>query len=78
MAPERYHAALILKRKMGCKRKIMDTDYLACLHPENVELVYSDPVQSISENGITTQSGSEVHAIILAAFRGLHIQSQMP
>ncbi|EME88035.1 uncharacterized protein MYCFIDRAFT_85932 [Pseudocercospora fijiensis CIRAD86] len=68
MAPKRYWDALIPKHEIGCKRKVMDTDYLACLHRENVELVYDDPVESINEHGVVTQSGRhvEAEAIILA------------
>ncbi|KAJ6004773.1 hypothetical protein N7540_012572 [Penicillium herquei] len=67
-APEKYHDALIPHTEIGCKRKVEDTGYLACLHRENVELVHSDGVDEITENGVRTRSGREVHAdaIILA------------
>lgn len=67
-APARYHDALIPQTEIGCKRKVMDTDYLACLHRENVELVHSDPIEEVTEAGVRTRSGREVHAgaIILA------------
>ncbi|KXT07331.1 hypothetical protein AC578_437 [Pseudocercospora eumusae] len=68
MAPQRYWDALIPKHEIGCKRKVMDTDYLACLHRDNVELVHDDLVESITENGVVTKSGRHVEAdaIILA------------
>lgn len=67
-APEKYHDALIPKTEIGCKRKVMDTDYLACLHRENVELVHSDPIQEILPNSVLTKSGRKVpaDAIVLA------------
>lgn len=65
---QRYHDALIPRTEIGCKRKVMDTNYLACLHRENVELVHSDPIEEMTETGVRTRSGREVHAdaIILA------------
>ena len=68
LAPERYHEALVPKTEIGCKRKVMDTDYLACLHRDNVELVFSDPVAAIEEDGVRTKSGRHIKAdaIILA------------
>lgn len=68
MAPEKYWDALIPKHEIGCKRKVMDTDYLACLYRDNVELVHDDPVDSIVEDGVRTRSGRTVKAdaIILA------------
>ena len=44
MAPRKYWDALIPKSEIGCKRKVLDTDYLSCLHRENVELISDDPV----------------------------------
>lgn len=67
-APEKYWDALIPRHEIGCKRKVMDTDYLACLHRENVEMVHDDPVEEIVEDGVRTRSGRTVKAdaIILA------------
>lgn len=67
-APEKYHDALTPKFQLGCKRMVMDTDYLACLHRKNMELVSSDPIAEITQSGVRTKSGREVNAdaIILA------------
>ncbi|KAH7126912.1 hypothetical protein B0J11DRAFT_433542 [Dendryphion nanum] len=67
-APRKYWDALIPKIEIGCKRKVLDTDYLASLHKENVELIYDDPVEKIVEDGVRTKSGKTVHAdaIVLA------------
>ncbi|KAF2020489.1 FAD/NAD(P)-binding domain-containing protein [Aaosphaeria arxii CBS 175.79] len=67
-APERYRDALIPKTVIGCKRRVNDTGYLESLHQPNVELVYDDPVEKISKNGLSTTSGRFVHAdaIVLA------------
>jgi cation diffusion facilitator CzcD-associated flavoprotein CzcO len=68
MAPERYWNTLIPKHEIGCKRKVMDTDYLSTLWRDNVELNSDDPVERITETGVKTKSGREVHAdgIVLA------------
>ncbi|CEN61240.1 hypothetical protein ASPCAL07902 [Aspergillus calidoustus] len=67
-APEKYYEALIPKIELGCKRRVMDTAYLACLHRENMELVHADPIECITATGVRTQSGREVNAdaIVLA------------
>jgi cation diffusion facilitator CzcD-associated flavoprotein CzcO len=67
-APERYREALVPKSVIGCKRRVNDTGYLACLHQPNVELVYDDPIQRITEEGVQTKSGRYISAdaIILA------------
>ncbi|KAL6151292.1 hypothetical protein ACJQWK_10798 [Exserohilum turcicum] len=68
MAPRKYWDALIPKTEVGCKRKVLDTDYLKTLWRDNVELISDDPVDRITETGVVTQSGREVpaDAIILA------------
>ncbi|KAL4927249.1 flavin-containing monooxygenase [Aspergillus undulatus] len=67
-APERYHDVLIPKMELGCKRRVMDTGYLACLHRTNMELVHDDPVKAITATGVRTNSGREIYAdaVILA------------
>lgn len=68
MAPKKYWEALIPKSEIGCKRKVLDTEYLKCLWRDNVELLPNDPVQRITEDGVVTKSGREVRAdaIVLA------------
>lgn len=67
-APAKYHDVLTPKTEIGCKRIVLDSDYFACLHRENMELVASDPIREITENGVRTESGKEVYAdaIVLA------------
>ncbi|EME49361.1 hypothetical protein DOTSEDRAFT_49642 [Dothistroma septosporum NZE10] len=78
MAPEKYWDALMPKHEIGCKRKVMDTDYLACLYHDNVELIHDDPAENIIEDAVLTRSGRVIKAdaIILATgfevFRMLH------
>jgi cation diffusion facilitator CzcD-associated flavoprotein CzcO len=68
MAPQRYWDALIPKTEIGCKRKVLDTEYLKSLWSEKVELVSDDPVEKIVEDGVVTRSGREVRAdaVVLA------------
>lgn len=73
-APERYHEALIPKIDFACKRNVMDTDYFACLHRENVELVHSDPIKEITEFGVRTESGKEVNADAIVLANGFQTQ----
>ena len=67
-APSKYWDALIPRSEIGCKRKVLDTEYLKCLWRDNVELIPDDPVQRITEEGVVTNSGKEVRAdaIVLA------------
>ena len=67
-APRKYWDAVIPKIEIGCKRKVLDTEYLTSLHNENVELVYDDPVEKLLEDGVRTRSGKKIHAdaIVLA------------
>jgi cation diffusion facilitator CzcD-associated flavoprotein CzcO len=68
MAPKKYWDALIPKAEIGCKRKVLDTEYLRCLWRDNVDLIPNDPVQKITEDGVLTKSGREIKAdaIVLA------------
>lgn len=68
MAPERYHNALIPKTEIGCKRKVLDTEYLKSLWRENVELVSDDTVERINEEGVVTRDGRRIKAdaVVLA------------
>jgi glycine/D-amino acid oxidase-like deaminating enzyme len=68
MAPAKYWDALIPKTEIGCKRKVLDTDYLKTLWRDNFELVADDQVDRITETGVVTKSGRQVKAdaIVLA------------
>jgi len=50
-APAKYRDALAPRTEIGYKRRVNDTDYLLCLHGENVELVYDDPITEIVKDG---------------------------
>ncbi|KAI1078822.1 hypothetical protein F5B20DRAFT_546324 [Whalleya microplaca] len=67
-APAEYCDFLVPKIEIGCKRMVNDTEYLASLHRENVELMHRDPIEHIESIGVRTRSGRliEADAIILA------------
>ena len=77
MAPERYWDALIPKHEIGCKRKVMDTDYLVTLHKDNVELVHDDPVVQIEEEGVRTRSGNFVRADAIVLATGFEVSRML-
>ncbi|KAI9664116.1 MAG: hypothetical protein M1821_007607 [Bathelium mastoideum] len=74
MAPKKYVEALIPQTAIGCKRKVLDAGYLACLHSENMELITDDPVREIVEDGLVTDQGHKVKAdaIVLATGFATH------
>lgn len=73
ISPAKYHEFLLPKIEVGCKRRVMDTDYLECLHRDNVELVYKDPVEEIVENGVRTKSGRFVKADAIVLANGFQV-----
>lgn len=73
-APAKYRDFLVPKTEIGCKRRVNDTDYLACLHRENVELVYDDRVEEIVENGVRMGSGRVVSADAIIFANGFETQ----
>ncbi|CEJ55705.1 hypothetical protein PMG11_01943 [Penicillium brasilianum] len=66
--PAKYRDFIVPDAVIGCKRRVMDTDYLTCLHRNNVELIYDDPIDHITDSGILTKSGRAINcdAIVLA------------
>ncbi|KAF4981440.1 hypothetical protein FZEAL_2752 [Fusarium zealandicum] len=75
-APAKYLDFLIPKTEVGCKRRVNDTDYLACLHRENVELVYDDAIDKIEVAGVRTKSGRLINADAIILAHGF--ETQMP
>ena len=76
-APAKYHDFLIPKTEVGCKRRVMDSDYLDSLHRDNVELLYQDPVREIVENGVLTESGKLVPADAIIMANGFQVQKPL-
>ncbi|RKL41678.1 hypothetical protein BFJ72_g5570 [Fusarium proliferatum] len=65
-APAKYHDLLIPDFEIGCKRRIYDSGYLACLHSKNLTLT-NERALKIVENGVETdRSFIEADVIVLA------------
>ncbi|KAI1116575.1 putative monooxygenase [Nemania sp. NC0429] len=77
-SPAKYHEFLIPKTDVGCKRRVMDTDYLQCLHRDNVELVYQDPIEEFVANGVRTKSGRVVRADAIVLANGFKVLKPLP
>lgn len=73
-APAHYRDFLVPKTEIGCKRRVNDTGYLACLHRNNVNLIYDDPVEAIVSNGVRTRAGKIVHADAIVLAQGFETQ----
>ncbi|KAF5009050.1 hypothetical protein FDECE_4702 [Fusarium decemcellulare] len=76
-APAEYLDFLIPKTEVGCKRRVNDTDYLSCLHRDNVELIYKDPIDRIEATGIRTESGRLVNADAIILAHGFETQKPL-
>lgn len=72
--PEKYHDILLPKYRLGQKRRVFDTDYLACLNRENV-LLTNDPVARVTPNLVVTTSGKEYEADVIILANGFYMQS---
>ena len=77
MAPKKYWDALIPKTEIGCKRKALDTNHSACLHRPNVELILNDAVEEITEDGVRTKSGRNIHADAIVLTIGFETQQML-
>ncbi|KAI8630068.1 putative monooxygenase [Xylariaceae sp. FL1651] len=77
ISPAKYHDFLVPKTEVGCKRRVMDTDYLECLNRDNVELVYTDPIEEIVENGVRTKTGRFVKADAIILANGFQVEKPL-
>ncbi|KAJ4177691.1 hypothetical protein NW755_013691 [Fusarium falciforme] len=77
IAPAKYHEFLVPKTEVGCKRRVNDTDYLVCLHRDNVDLVYDDPIEAIETTGVRTKSGRLVNADAIILAHGFETQTPL-
>lgn len=77
-SPAKYHEFLVPKIEIGCKRRVLDSGYLECLHHDNVELVYKDPIEEIVENGVRTKSGRFVEADAIVLANGFQMNDILP
>jgi cation diffusion facilitator CzcD-associated flavoprotein CzcO len=72
--PEKYHSILIPSYHLGQKRRVFDTDYLACLNRENVYLT-NDLISHLTPTSVVTASSIEYPADVVILANGFHTQS---
>ena len=77
VSPEKYREFLVPDTEVGCKRRVMDTDYLECLNRDNVELIYNDPIEEIIENGVRTKSGNIIKADAIILANGFQVEKPL-
>ncbi|KAJ6470531.1 FAD/NAD-P-binding domain-containing protein [Mycena sanguinolenta] len=58
-APKEYHEFLVPDYRPGCKRLLLDTNFLRSLHRPNIKLTW-DGIQSVCEDGIVTKKGEKL------------------
>ncbi|KAM0480179.1 hypothetical protein ACHAPX_004004 [Trichoderma viride] len=73
-APAKYRDFLVPKTEIGCKRRVNDTNYLASLHKDNVDLIYDDPIEEIIATGVRTKSGKTIAADAIVLAHGFETQ----
>lgn len=59
--PQKYHDIVVPKFTLGVKRRVYDTDYLACLHRDNVTLT-DTPIGYAVSDGVVLKDGSKIAA----------------
>ena len=77
VSPDKYHDFLIPTTEVGCKRRVMDSDYLESLNRNNVELVYNDPIQEIIDEGIRTKTGRIIRADAIIMANGFEVRKPL-
>ncbi|KAJ5700209.1 hypothetical protein N7536_003222 [Penicillium majusculum] len=50
----KYQDFLVPKTAIGFKRRVITTDYLTCLHRDNVKLVHDDSIDHITNEAVMT------------------------
>lgn len=65
-APEEYWAHLRPAYPLGCKRTILDSQYLTALHEEKMHLV-PDPIRRIENGTIITKAEVRYHADVVVS-----------
>lgn len=72
LAPSKYWDMLIPTDEelvVGCKRRIFDHNYLACLNAPNIELV-PERLDKIGKDYVETQRGRQIHADVIVMCTG--------
>ncbi|KPM43012.1 hypothetical protein AK830_g3538 [Neonectria ditissima] len=73
-SPKKYHSFLVPTFPLGCKRRIYDPGYLACLHRDNFNLLPEGP-QEFTDNGIISETGKQEDFDVVILATGFKVQS---
>uniref|UniRef100_A0A0W0FLE3 Protein kinase domain-containing protein n=1 Tax=Moniliophthora roreri TaxID=221103 RepID=A0A0W0FLE3_MONRR len=76
MAPKDMAQELIPKYSVGCKRIIIDPDYLKSLHRPNVEVTWS-PIDCVAPDGLKLRSGEVVPLDVIIFGTGYSVESNL-
>jgi len=68
-APAKYHPQLIPNYPAGCKRLLIDSDYLSALHQDNVTMNW-EGISSIVPDGIISRTGEHLAFDVIIAASG--------
>ena len=68
-APEKYWPLLIPNYRVGCKRRVFDNKYAACLHNDNIHLT-DGTIKEVKEHSVITSSGEEYPADVIVQATG--------
>lgn len=70
--PPQYREIIVPDFKIGCKRRVMDTGYLDCLHKDNMD-VTRDGLAEIKEHSVVTKSGKEYPTDVIVLANGFKV-----
>ncbi|EEB96921.1 hypothetical protein MPER_03855 [Moniliophthora perniciosa FA553] len=76
MAPKDMAQELIPKYSVGCKRIVIDPDYLKSLHRPNVEVTWS-PIDCVAPDGLKLRSGEVVPLDVIIFGTGYSVESNL-
>ncbi|CCG83466.1 Monooxygenase [Taphrina deformans PYCC 5710] len=70
--PPQYRDIIVPDFAIGCKRRVIDTGYLDCLHKDNMD-VTRDGIVEIKENSVITKSGQEYPTDVIVLANGFKV-----
>jgi len=73
VSPSKYHSIVLPTYPFGSKRRVFDTEYLSCLHKENMYLTDDIAVQ-VAPKGVIGKSGKEYPADVIVLANGFQTQ----
>lgn len=74
--PEKYKSMLIPNFKIGCKRLIIDHDYLQTLHDPKMD-VKPSTIAKVKSKSVVLQDGTELPADVIIACTGYNVEKTL-